>query len=133
MGPSTVSIRHTTRVHGPEVMAHSRQGHGGLSKRGHVVSASEALWSRPARPCGLGNGGLGNGGLGNGGLGNGGLDYGGLGNGGLGNGGLGNGGLGQQDVGKTPLLIGTMLGITRFLNGSPSFNEAVGMSGTDPI
>ena len=58
-----------------------------------VVSASEALWSRPVRPCGLGNGGLGNGGLGNGGLGNGGLGNGGLGNGGLGNGGLGNGGL----------------------------------------
>ena len=73
-----------------------------------MVSASEALWSRPARPCGLGNGGLGNGGL-------------------------GNGGLGQQDIGKTPLVIGTMLGITRFLNGSPSFNEAAGMSGTDPI
>ena len=68
-----------------------------------VVSASEALWSRPARPCGLGNGGL------------------------------SNGGLGQQDVEKTPLVIGTMLGITRFLNGSSSFNEAAGMSGTDSI
>ena len=88
-----------------------------------VVSASEARWSRPARPCGLGNGGLGNGGLGNSGLGN----------GGLGNGGLGNGGLDQQDVEKTPLVIGTMLGITWFLNGSPSFNEVAGMSGTDPI
>ena len=51
-----------------------------------VVSASEALWSRPVRPCGLGNGGLGNGGLGNGGLGNGVLGNGGLGNGDLGNG-----------------------------------------------
>ena len=37
-----VSIRHTTRVHGPEVTAHSRQGHGGLGKRGHVVSATVA-------------------------------------------------------------------------------------------
>ena len=40
---------------------------------------------------------------------------------------------GDQDVGKTPLVIGTMLGITRFLNGWPSFNEAAGMSGTDSI
>ena len=68
-----------------------------------VVSTSEALWSRPARPCGLSNGGL------------------------------GNGGLGQQDVKKTPLVIGTMLGITWFLNGSSSFNEAARMSGTDSI
>ena len=73
-----------------------------------VVSASEALWSQPVRPCGLGNGGLGNSGL-------------------------GNGGLSQQDVEKTPLVIGTMLGITQFLNDSPSFNEAAGMSGTDSI
>ena len=58
-----VSVRHTTRVHGPEGTARSRRGLGGL-----------------------GNGGLGNGGLGNGGLGNGGLGNGGLGNGGLGNG-----------------------------------------------
>ena len=42
-------------------------------------------------------------------------------------------GQGDRDVRKTPLVIGTMLGITRFLNGSPSFNEAVGMSGTDSI
>ena len=84
-----VSIRHTTRVHGPEVTARSRRGHGGHSKQGHVVLASEALWSRPVRPCGLGNGGLGNGGLGNGGLGNGGLGNGGLSNSGLGNDGLG--------------------------------------------
>ena len=49
------------------------------------------------------------------------------------NGGLSNGGLGQRDVEKTPLVISTMLGITRFLNGSPSFNEAAGMSGTDSI
>jgi hypothetical protein len=40
---------------------------------------------------------------------------------------------GDRDIGKTPLVIGTMLGITRFLNGSPSFNEATGMSGTDSI
>ena len=65
-----VSVRHTTRVHGPEGTAHSRRGHGGHGKRGHMVSASEALWSWPARPCGLGNGGLGNGGLDNSGLGN---------------------------------------------------------------
>ena len=78
MGLSMVSIRHTTRVHGPEVTARSWRGHGGLGKRGH-------------------------------------------------------GGLGQQDVKKTPLVIGTMLGITRFLNGSSSFNEAAGMSGTDSI
>ena len=107
-----------TRVHGPEGTARSRRGHGGLGKRGHG---------------GLGNGGLGNGGLGNGGLGNGDLGNGGLGNGGLSNGDPGNGGLGQQDAEKTPLVIGMMLGITRFLNGSPSFNEAAGMSGTDPI
>ena len=50
-----------------------------------------------------------------------------------GHGGLDNGGLSQQDVEKTPLVIGTMLGITRFLNGSSSFNEAAGMSGTDSI
>ena len=98
-----------------------------------VVSASEAMWSRPARPCGLSNGGLSNGGLGNGGLGNGGLGNGGLGNGGLSNGGLGNGGLSQQDVEKTPLVIGMMLGITRFLNGSPSFNEVARMLGIDSI
>ena len=42
-------------------------------------------------------------------------------------------GQGDRDVGKTPLVIGTMLGITRFFNGSPSFNEAAGMSGTDSI
>ena len=96
MGLSMVSISHMTRVHGPEVTARSRRGHGGLGKRGHVVSASEALWSRPARPCGLGNGGLGNGGLGNGGLSNSGLGNGGLGDGGLGNSGLGNGGLGRS-------------------------------------
>ena len=40
---------------------------------------------------------------------------------------------GDRDVGKTPLVIGTMLGITRFRNGSPSFNEAAGMSGMDSI
>ena len=40
---------------------------------------------------------------------------------------------GDQNVGKTPLVIGTMLGITQFLNGSPSFNEAAGMSRTDSI
>ena len=40
---------------------------------------------------------------------------------------------GDQNVGKTPLVIGTMLGITRFLNGSPSFNEAAGMSGMDSM
>ena len=51
MGLSMVSVRHTTRVHGPEGTARSRRGLGGL-----------------------GNGGLGNGGLDNGGLGNGGLD-----------------------------------------------------------
>ena len=118
MGLSMVSVSHMTRVHGPECTTCGRRGHGGLGQRGHVVSASEALWYRPARPCGLGNGGLGNGGLGNG---------------GLGNGGLGNGGLGQQDIEKTPLVISTMLGITRFPNGSPSFNEAARMSGTDPI
>ena len=55
MGLSMVSVRHTTRVHGPEGMARSRRGHGGLGKSG------------------LGDGGLGNGGLGNGDLGNGNL------------------------------------------------------------
>ena len=40
---------------------------------------------------------------------------------------------GDRDVGKTPLVIGTMLGITRFRNGSPSFNEAAEMSRTDLI
>ena len=39
MGLPMVSIRHTTRVHGPEVTSHSRRGHGGLDKRDHVVSA----------------------------------------------------------------------------------------------
>ena len=34
-----VSIRHMTRVHGPEGTASGRRGHGGLGKRGHVVSA----------------------------------------------------------------------------------------------
>ena len=34
-----VSIRHMTRVHGPEGTASGRQSHGGLGKRGHVVSA----------------------------------------------------------------------------------------------
>ena len=49
MGLSMVSVRHTTRVHGPEGTAHSRRGLGGLSNGG------------------LDNGGLGNGGLSNGG------------------------------------------------------------------
>ena len=40
---------------------------------------------------------------------------------------------GDRNVEKTPLVIGTMLGITQFLNGSPSFNEADGMSRTDSI
>ena len=98
-----VSIRPTTRVHGPRL----RLAVDGVmvvsASEAMVLSASEALWSRPARPCGLSNGGL------------------------------GNGGLGQQDVKKTPLVIGTMLGITRFLNDSSSFNEAAGMLGTDSI
>ena len=42
-------------------------------------------------------------------------------------------GQGDWDVGKTPLVIGTMLGITRFCNGLPSLNEAAGMLGTDSI
>jgi len=95
MGLSKVSIRPTTRVHGLGLWL--------IVDGVMVVSASEALWSQLARPCGLDNGGL------------------------------GNGGLGQQDVEKTPLVIGTMLGITRFLNGSPSFNEAAIMSGIDSI
>ena len=40
---------------------------------------------------------------------------------------------GDRNIRKTPLVIGTMLGITRFLNGSPSFNEAARMSGMDSI
>ena len=40
---------------------------------------------------------------------------------------------GDRNVGKTPLVIGAMLGITQFLNGLPSFNEAAGMSGSDSI
>ena len=51
MGLSMVSVRHTTRVHGPKGTACGRRGHGGLGKRGLG---------------GLGNSGLGNGGLGNG-------------------------------------------------------------------
>ena len=98
MGLSMVSIRPTTRVHGPRL----RLAVDGVmvvsASEAMVLSASEALWSRPARPCGLSNGGL-----------------------------------GQQDVEKTPLVIGTMLGITRFLNGSSSFNEVAGMTGTDSI
>ena len=73
MGLSMVSIRPMTRVHGLGL----RLVVDGVM----VVSASEALWSRLARPCGLGNGGLGNGGLSNGGLGNSGLSNGGLSNG----------------------------------------------------
>ena len=40
---------------------------------------------------------------------------------------------GDRDVRKTPLVIGTMLGITQFHNGSPSLNEAAEMLGTDSI
>ena len=40
---------------------------------------------------------------------------------------------GDRNIGKTQLVIGTMLGITRFLNGSPSLNEAARMLGTDSI
>ena len=78
------------------------------------VSASEAMVISASEACGLDNGGLGNGGLGNGGLDISSTAH-------------------TWNVGKTPLVIGTMLGITQFLNGPPSFNEAAGMSGTDSI
>ena len=39
MGLSMVSVSHTTRVHGLEGTTCGRRGHGGLGKRGHVVSA----------------------------------------------------------------------------------------------